>query len=64
LTKIIEIIVAPNGSTKVETKGFIGSECRDASRFLEVALGTATDEKLKSEFHQTDPARQQIKQDQ
>ena len=37
--KTIEIIVSSTGQTQVETKGFAGSECRDASRFLEEALG-------------------------
>jgi hypothetical protein len=50
--KIIEITVLPDGSSKVETKGFSGSECRDASRFLETALGQATSERLTSDFYQ------------
>lgn len=60
--KRIEIIVAPNGQTRVETKGFVGSECRDASRFLEKALGQQTDELLKPEFHQMASNEQQIRQ--
>jgi hypothetical protein len=28
MTKIIEIIIAPNGQTRVETKGFAGGECQ------------------------------------
>jgi hypothetical protein len=42
LNKIIEIIVSPNGETKLETKGFAGASCQDASRFLEQALGQTT----------------------
>ncbi|MDA7910051.1 DUF2997 domain-containing protein [bacterium] len=52
MNKIIEIIVAPNGQTKVETKGFTGNQCRQASKFIEQALGKRTDEKLTAEFHQ------------
>ena len=52
MNKIIEIIVAPNGQTKVETKGFTGNKCRQASKFIEQALGKRTDEKLTAEFHQ------------
>jgi len=52
-SKIIEIIVSPTGQTQVETKGFTGSECRDASRLLEAALGELTSETLTAEFHQT-----------
>jgi hypothetical protein len=51
MTKIIEIIVSPTGETRVETKGFTGSECRDASKFIEQALGQRTDEQIKAEFH-------------
>lgn len=61
-SKTIEIIVAPNGQSKVETKGFTGSECRDASRFVELAIGQQTNEILKSEFHQTATAQQQLQQ--
>ena len=41
--KTIEIIIAPNGQSRVETKGFVGSECRQASRFVEQTLGQQTD---------------------
>ena len=63
-SKAIEIIVAPNGQSKVETKGFTGSECREASRFIEQAIGQQTNEILKSEFHQTVTAPQQVQQGQ
>ena len=48
----IEIIVTPNGSTRVETKGFNGAECLQASRFLETSLGRPTEETLTREFHE------------
>jgi hypothetical protein len=51
VTKLIEITVSPSGETKVETKGFTGSECRDASKFIEQALGQRTDEQVTAEFH-------------
>ena len=49
--RIIEIIVSPAGETKVETKGFVGSECQKASRFLLQTLGNQMKEQLKPEFH-------------
>jgi hypothetical protein len=52
LKRIIEVIVSPNGETRTETKGFAGGSCRDASRFLEQALGTQASEKLTPEFYQ------------
>ena len=56
--KTIEIIVSPTGEVRLETKGFQGAECRDASRFLERALGNRTGEQLTGEFHQTATAEQ------
>ena len=50
--KTIEIIVAPNGQSTLETKGFSGAECRRASRFLEIALGNSTSGKLTDEYHE------------
>ena len=49
--RTIEIIVSPKGDTRVETKGFAGSACRDASRFLEEALGKRSNERLTGEFY-------------
>ena len=58
MTRTIEIIVASDGKTTVETRGFVGSSCQDASRFIEQALGQPADEKLTPEFHQTQPIQQ------
>lgn len=52
MSKIIEIIVSPTGETKIETKGFTGSECRQASAFIEKALGSRISERQTAEFHQ------------
>ena len=49
----IEIVVEPDGSTTVETRGFVGPSCREASAYIERALGTTTGETLTAEFHQT-----------
>jgi hypothetical protein len=52
MSQTIEIIIAPDGQSRIETHGFTGNDCRDASRLLEQALGKATSEQLKPEFHQ------------
>ena len=52
MNQTIEIIITPDGQSRIETQGFTGSDCRTASRFLEQALGNATSEQLKPEFHQ------------
>lgn len=49
--KTIEIIVSPKGETKLETKGFNGSGCQDASRAFEAALGAKTSDTVTSEFY-------------
>ena len=60
--RIIEITVDTKGQSKVETRGFTGGECREASNFLEHALGQRIDEKLTAEFYQTQSSEQQLKQ--
>jgi hypothetical protein len=51
--KTIEITVTPEGSTSVETRGYSGVSCRDASRFIESALGQKTDEQMTPAYHET-----------
>ena len=63
MKRVIEIIVAPNGQTRVETKGFVGSECREASQFMERALGRSTHEELKTEFYQVASTPSQVRHD-
>ncbi len=62
--KRIELIITPDGQTRVETKGFAGSECRAASRLLERALGQSTTEQLTSEFYTTSSGQQTLQADQ
>jgi Protein of unknown function (DUF2997) len=50
--KTIEIIVGPKGETTVQTKGFVGPECQDASKFIENALGKRSSEQKTAEFFQ------------
>jgi hypothetical protein len=62
LSKTIEIIVSPTGETRIETKGFQGASCQDASRLFEQALGAKTSESLTAEYYQKTPAAQEIQQ--
>ena len=59
MMQLIELIISPTGETKVETKGFAGSSCRAASKFVEEALGQRLGEQLTSEFHQQQAVQQQ-----
>jgi hypothetical protein len=56
--KTIEIIVSPNGETTITTRGFAGASCREASKFIEQALGQRTEERLTGEFHRVSDAQQ------
>ncbi len=62
MKKIIEITVSPTGETKVETKGFSGGECRQASQFVEVALGQTTSEQTTGEFFQVQQVNRDLRQ--
>jgi hypothetical protein len=60
--KTIEIVVAPNGQTSVQTKGFTGTECRQASEFIETALGRQSREQLTSEFYTQESEQQRLQE--
>lgn len=60
----IEITVDPQGQTRVEIRGFTGGGFREASRFLEQALGRRTAETLTDAFYQDQPASQDLRQSQ
>ncbi len=50
MNQTITLIIAADGKTKVETSGFVGQSCKDASKFIEQALGQKTTEQFKPEF--------------
>ena len=56
--KTIEIIVTPDGRTTLQTLGFTGPSCQDASRFLEQALGHRIVERPTAEFYQAEVGAQ------
>ena len=62
MTRTIEIIVAPDGKTTVQTRGFTGGKCREASKFIEETLGSRVAENLTAEFYQQHEAEQQAEQ--
>jgi hypothetical protein len=62
--KTIEVTVSPKGETTVETRGFTGPACRDASRALEQALGIRTAERPTAEFYQPQGVDQDLRQSQ
>ena len=62
MARIIEVLVSPTGATTVQTKGYAGADCLQASKFLEQALGVPTAERKTAEFYGVENARQQVRQ--
>ena len=62
MSKVIEIVVNPRGEATVQTRGFTGGECREASKFVEQALGQKTAETLTAEYYQGQQAGQHLEQ--
>ena len=62
MARVIEVVVSPQGETTVQTKGYAGADCLQASKFLEQALGVAAADRKTGEFYQTTPTEQHVQQ--
>ena len=62
MSRIIEMTVSPKGETSIQTKGYAGSDCLQASKWLEQALGIATADRKTGEFYQSAQTEQHLKQ--
>ena len=60
--RIIEIVVSPKGATTVQTKGYAGSDCLQASKFLEQALGVVAHDHKTAEYYQEESIQLQVEQ--
>ena len=57
--KVINVTIQPDGTVELAPDGFKGKACKDATKFLEQALGLTTDNrKLTSEFYETESVKQ------
>jgi hypothetical protein len=61
-TPTIEVVIHPAGDVTVQTKGFTGSSCRDASRLIEQALGVVQSDQPTAEMYQSQPLPQALRQ--
>jgi hypothetical protein len=50
MARIIELTISPTGETTIETKGYAGTDCLQASKFLEQALGVKTTDQKTAEY--------------
>ena len=62
MPRIIEVVVSPQGETTIQTKGYAGGACLQASRFVEQALGVATADHKTAEFYQSTATEQRVQQ--
>ncbi len=62
MNRVIEVTVTPRGETSIQTKGYAGSACLQASKFLEGALGAVVQEVKTADFHATAPTVQHLEQ--
>jgi hypothetical protein len=62
MPRTIEVTVSPKGETTVQTKGYAGADCSQASKFLENALGVVTADRKTAEFYETGSQQQHLHQ--
>jgi len=62
MSRVIEVVVSPKGETTVQTKNYAGSDCLQASKWLEQALGISTADRKTGEFYQSAQTEQHVKQ--
>lgn len=62
--KQIQITLDLDGEVTIKAEGFVGRECKEATRFVENALGSVTSRTLTGAYYQTQTEnRLQQKQD-
>jgi hypothetical protein len=60
--KCIEILVSPTGEVTVQTRGFSGASCREASKSIEQALGAVQSDTPTAEMYQSETVEQRAQQ--
>jgi hypothetical protein len=62
MARSIDVTVSPEGETTVQTRGYAGADCLQASKFLEQALGVTVQDRHTAEFHADATQQQQATQ--
>ena len=60
--RLIEVLVSPHGEATVQTRGYAGADCLQASKFLEQALGVISTDRKTAEYYRSTQTEQQIQQ--
>ncbi|MBI5528421.1 MAG: DUF2997 domain-containing protein [Deltaproteobacteria bacterium] len=48
----LDVVIAPDGTIQVTTRGFKGTDCEDEVKTFEKALGTVTARRRTAEFYE------------
>lgn len=59
MSRSIEILIAPDGTLTIDAVGFKGTDCDQATKFLEQALGLTAEKQRKPEYQQSRTAKRQ-----
>lgn len=51
MTETIRITIPPTGTVTVETDGFVGRDCEEATRPIERELGVVSERERKPEYY-------------
>ncbi len=62
MNRKIEILVNPQGQVSVQTLGYHGAGCQQASRFLEEALGARLSQYRTAEFYEQQPVNTPLRE--
>jgi hypothetical protein len=62
MARMIEVTVSPPGETTIQTKGYAGADCLQASKYLEQSLGVSTQDSKTAEFYQSTTQEQHLQQ--
>lgn len=62
MAREITVTIAPDGNTKIETSGFVGSDCLKETADLEKALGVKTSDTKTREYNQRATVSESVRQ--
>jgi len=58
--KVIEVVVSSRGETTIQTRGFAGAECQQATQAMENALGVKVADQPTAEFYSTSALQHEV----
>jgi hypothetical protein len=62
--RVIELLISPRGEVRIETRGYVGGACLQATEALERALGLKQSDQPTAEGFQAEAATQELTREQ